>query len=747
MGAGGAAGSRARRRPAAGRRRPRHREDDAARRGCGPADPDRGRAGPGAAARRQPPGRGRAAGAADQAGARRRRRPHHPRAARPHRALLRLRRAAPARRPQRRPSAPAPRERGAGRRGAGPAGRRAPRLAGRHGARIGLAGAAAAGDRACRASPPSCANCCCGQPNAGSGRTSCRRWGSGTTCRSGSRPVASSAPTSRSCCCAGRWAGARRRSTAPALDAAELVGAALDALASDPELLTAERARVRHLLVDDAQDLDPQQMELVRVLGRTARTVVLAGDPDQAVLGFRGADPSGLDAVDAPLVVLGVDRRARPAVRAAAARLAARLPGTGPGRTRVGRRTNPPTSADGEVHVRVFGSAAQEAAWIADGLRRAHLQHGVPWSQMAVLSRSARRSLPVLRRALLAAGVPIAVPPDELPLARQPAVVPLLMVLRYAARPDDLDADAATALLTSPLGSADPLRLRRLRRGLLRLHAAGGQAGAGAPAAPRDARQRGSRGAGRPGSARHPSRHGALDDGGGRGAHRQRPAARGRAARRRPRAAGPAGRAPRRSRPHHCAGSGRCSTWRERPSARAPVPSRCCGGSGRPRTWSNGGSRPPRSAARWVRRRTATSTPSSRSSTAPPGTPTGCPARASPRSWSTSPTSSCRPTPSPPGRPTRTPSRCSPRTPRAAGSGGSWPCPASRRAPGRTCGCAAACWATSGWSTSSPGWPSPPPRCRGSRRCSPRSGGCSTSRARAPGRRCWSARCRRTAPR
>ena len=198
------------------------------------------------------------------------------------------------------------------------------------------------------------------------------------------------------------------QATAPALDAAELVGAALDALASDPELLTAERARVQHLLVDDAQDLDPQQMELVRMLGRTAHTVVLAGDPDQAVLGFRGADPSGLDAVDAPIVVLGVDRRSSPPIRAAATRLAARLSGTGPGRTRVGPcepADDPLAEADGQVDVRVFGSAAQEAAWIADGLRRAHLQHGVPWSQMAVLSRSARRSLPVLRRALLAAGV------------------------------------------------------------------------------------------------------------------------------------------------------------------------------------------------------------------------------------------------------------------------------------------------------------------------------------------------------
>ena len=107
------------------------------------------------------------------------------------------------------------------------------------------------------------------------------------------------------------------QATAPALDAAELVGAALDALASDPELLAAERARVRHLLVDDAQDLDPQQMELVRVLGRTARTVLLAGDPDQAVLGFRGADPAGWTPSTRPTVVLTVDHRALPAVRAA----------------------------------------------------------------------------------------------------------------------------------------------------------------------------------------------------------------------------------------------------------------------------------------------------------------------------------------------------------------------------------------------------------------------------------------------
>ncbi len=301
------------------------------------------------------------------------------------------------------------------------------------------------------------------------------------------------------------------QATAPALDAAELVAAALDALAADPELLAAERERVRHLVVDDAQDLDPQQMELVGVLGRSAGTVLLAGDPDQAVLTFRGADPSGMRAVEADTVVLTVDHRSAPGVRAAGAAIAARLPGVGEGRHRIAPPGPDPSSVaggggaaaggglpvgsapggvaagsvglavgasaspveEGRVAVRVFTSAAQEAGWIADQLRRAHLTEGVPWSRMAVLARSARRALPALRRALLAAGVPIAAPPDELPLARQPAVVPLLMVLRYATRPAELDADAATALLTSPLGSADPLRMRRLRRGLLRLHAAG----------------------------------------------------------------------------------------------------------------------------------------------------------------------------------------------------------------------------------------------------------------------------------
>ncbi|WP_226351381.1 ATP-dependent DNA helicase [Pseudonocardia sp. ICBG601] len=274
------------------------------------------------------------------------------------------------------------------------------------------------------------------------------------------------------------------QATAPALDSAELVAASLDTLAADPDLREQERRRVRHLLVDDAQDLDPQQMELVAALAEHAGSTLLAGDPDQAVLTFRGADPQGLTVLDAPTEVLTVAHRQRPGVRAAGLRVAEKLPGAGVTRTRRGPEQDDgaPEAPDGPdaagvgeaLQVRVFGSPSAEAGWIADRLRRAHLVDGVPWADMAVLSRSARRTLPALRRALAAAGVPLAAPPDEVPLPRQPAVVPLLLVLRAAWRPSAIDADLATALLTSPLGGGDPMRMRRLRRGLLRMHAAAG---------------------------------------------------------------------------------------------------------------------------------------------------------------------------------------------------------------------------------------------------------------------------------
>ncbi|CAM2815215.1 ATP-dependent DNA helicase [Mycobacterium intermedium] len=249
--------------------------------------------------------------------------------------------------------------------------------------------------------------------------------------------------------------------SAPALGAAELVGAALEAFAVDPELLAAERARIRVLLVDDAQQLDPQAARLVRVLAAGAELALIAGDPNQAVFGFRGGEHGGLLSDETPAVTLTGSYRCAPAVAQVVSGIARRLPGSS-----AGRQIEGTTSDSGLVQVSLATSAHAEAALIADTLRRAHLVDGIPWSQMAVIVRSVPRAASRLPRALAAAGVPVAIPAIGGSLAEEPAVRALLTVL--AATADGLSGEQALALVTGPIGRVDPVSLRQLRRTLQR---------------------------------------------------------------------------------------------------------------------------------------------------------------------------------------------------------------------------------------------------------------------------------------
>jgi superfamily I DNA/RNA helicase/RecB family exonuclease len=248
------------------------------------------------------------------------------------------------------------------------------------------------------------------------------------------------------------------QASTPAVGAAELIGAALEAFAVDPELLAAERARIGVLLVDDAQQLDPQAALLVRVLAAGAELTLLAGDPHQAVFGFRGAEPTALLGEGTRSVTLTTSYRCAPAVARAVSAIAGRLPGGG-GIEGTGDES-------GSVMVKLAASANTEAAMIADVLRRAHLVDGVPWSQMAVVVRSVPRAAAALPHALARAGVPVAPSAVTGPLAAQPAAQALLTVL--AATADGLDGEQALALLTGPIGRVDPVSLRQLRRTLRR---------------------------------------------------------------------------------------------------------------------------------------------------------------------------------------------------------------------------------------------------------------------------------------
>ncbi|MCH9700402.1 MAG: ATP-dependent helicase [Actinomycetia bacterium] len=253
------------------------------------------------------------------------------------------------------------------------------------------------------------------------------------------------------------------QATVPALGAAELVGAALEAFSTDADLLADERTRVKLLLVDDAQHLDPQAARLVQVLAAGAELAVIAGDPHQTVFGYRGADPALLRG-EGPVLALTESHRCAAPLAEAIGAVARRLPGRDTAPEFTG--TDGPGAGAAGLTVRIAASSHAEAALIADGLRRAHLVDGVPWTQMAVIVRSVPLMGAALGRALAAAGVPVEVPQGDTTLADQPAVRALLTVLEATA--DGLDGQRALALLTGPIGRVDPVSLRQLRRALRR---------------------------------------------------------------------------------------------------------------------------------------------------------------------------------------------------------------------------------------------------------------------------------------
>jgi superfamily I DNA/RNA helicase/RecB family exonuclease len=289
------------------------------------------------------------------------------------------------------------------------------------------------------------------------------------------------------------------------LDYAGLVAQA-DALLEGPAEEVCRRFAA--VYVDEYQDTDPSQERLLHRLAGGGRLLVAVGDPDQSIYGFRGAELSNItefparfprrDGSPAPVATLATCRRMGPQILAVSREFARRIPLGALTRERGRHRGLEPAGPDSEAAptVRLFATVADEVVAIADLLRREHLIHGLPWDQMAVLVRSGVRSIPVLRRALVAAGVPVSVAADEVPLASDPAVAPLLGALQVAARgpesltpesrapeslapeslvPESLTPELARLLLLSPLGGASPTVLRALGRRLRTLSRLAGE--------------------------------------------------------------------------------------------------------------------------------------------------------------------------------------------------------------------------------------------------------------------------------
>jgi DNA helicase II / ATP-dependent DNA helicase PcrA len=193
------------------------------------------------------------------------------------------------------------------------------------------------------------------------------------------------------------------------VDFDDLLELAARDLERDPDYAAAVRWRHRHLLVDEFQDVNPLQHRLLEAWRGERDDLFVVGDPNQAIYGWNGADPSLLASLrrrpGTTVVRLVENHRSTPQILQAAAAALDRDDGR-----LVARRPDGPLP-------RLWGhpSDTAEAAEVAGRVRAAKSVTD-RWADQAVLTRTNAQLVPI-ERALAAAGIPCRIRGGSGPLA------------------------------------------------------------------------------------------------------------------------------------------------------------------------------------------------------------------------------------------------------------------------------------------------------------------------------------------
>ncbi|PID97969.1 MAG: DNA helicase UvrD, partial [Actinomycetales bacterium] len=191
-------------------------------------------------------------------------------------------------------------------------------------------------------------------------------------------------------------------------------------------------------------------------------------DPNQAIFRFRGAGNSPLKWFidrfgNKNLQLLSTNYRGGEQLVKSWRRLASYIPAAS--QTGVNWQHSKSAFPGGEVRVVIYDDPEAEISHLAQQLRHAHLRDGIPWRECAVITRTARAELMPIARSLRQSGIPVEMAGDEIVLAKQLAVRPLLLALQVA-ESETIDPDQAHRLLTSPLAGLDAVKLREIGRQL-----------------------------------------------------------------------------------------------------------------------------------------------------------------------------------------------------------------------------------------------------------------------------------------
>jgi DNA helicase-2/ATP-dependent DNA helicase PcrA len=187
------------------------------------------------------------------------------------------------------------------------------------------------------------------------------------------------------------------------IDFAELLLRALDLWRDHPGLLAHYQQRFRHILVDEFQDTNAVQYAWLRMLAQGGESLMVVGDDDQSIYGWRGAKIENIrqfgdDFADAQTIRLEQNYRSTASILKAANAVIANNQG------RLGKELWT-DGGDGEAIALYAGfNEHDEARYVVEGIERA-LRDGLARSDIAILYRSNAQSR-VLEEALLREKIP-----------------------------------------------------------------------------------------------------------------------------------------------------------------------------------------------------------------------------------------------------------------------------------------------------------------------------------------------------
>jgi len=248
------------------------------------------------------------------------------------------------------------------------------------------------------------------------------------------------------------------------VDFRDLISGAIELLQSNPALREAMRAKFRYVLVDEFQDVDPAQFELLRLIAPPEANprLVVVGDPDQSIYGFRGTVPRLLShdftAVygSATLQLEECRRCSQQALDAGERLLAATQPARATRSLRAVAERGVPA-----IVVSREGDPVDEAVFCAREIKRLRSEWPeVRLADFAIVLRSTTAFGGPFEEALRALGLPCEVRGWGA-TARNEVVRFLIGYLESMRRPDD--SEALESVLASSLGGVGPKTVSRLR--------------------------------------------------------------------------------------------------------------------------------------------------------------------------------------------------------------------------------------------------------------------------------------------